>query len=78
MIDQEWLRNAAAWAQELETKEMEEKKEGFVVRDLRGVENKDGDVCRVCGSIDVHTRVYNQPTMDCVKYFRTLLALSNG
>lgn len=54
---------------------MEEKKEGFVVRDLRGVENKPGEVCRVCGSVNIHSRTYDAPTMDCIKYYRTQLAL---
>jgi hypothetical protein len=25
---------------------------------------------RVCGSADAHSKVYNKPTMDCIKYLR--------
>ena len=29
-----------------------------------------GEVCRVCGCRDVHTKLYNKPTMDCISYLR--------
>ncbi len=50
-----------------------EKKEGFIIHDRRGeVEPK--PVCRVCGSQDEHTRDYNFPTMQCIKYLREKIA----
>jgi len=32
--------------------------------------NYSGEVCRCCGSNDVHTREYNKPTMECIEYLR--------
>lgn len=29
-----------------------------------------GEVCRVCGSRDVHSRDYDKPTMDCINYLK--------
>jgi formate dehydrogenase maturation protein FdhE len=46
---------------------------GYIVHDRRGKEEIT-EVCRVCGSPEVHSKVYNQPTMDCVKYLRAELA----
>jgi len=31
------------------------------------------EVCRVCGSKEVHSTKYNQPTMGCIEHYRTLL-----
>jgi hypothetical protein len=45
---------------------------GYTVIDKRG-ENKDKkppEVCRVCGSLVVHTKDYNKPSMDCIKFLR--------
>jgi hypothetical protein len=41
----------------------------YTVNDRRGQE-KPTEVCRVCGSKDTHSREYNKPTMDCIKYLR--------
>lgn len=47
----------------------EEQKDGFVIRDRRGVEAKNPP-CRTCGSPVEHTQLYNQPTPECIKYLR--------
>lgn len=36
-------------------------------------ETKVTDVCRVCGSKDVHS-TYNKPTMECIKHLRGVIA----
>jgi hypothetical protein len=37
--------------------------------DRRGGKNpKPTEACRVCGSKEVHTREYNQPTKECMQY----------
>lgn len=43
---------------------------GYTVNDRRGG-NDSGiqEACRVCGG-PVHTREYNQPTMECIKFLR--------
>jgi hypothetical protein len=43
--------------------------EGYTVNDRRGQE-KIMEVCRVCGSKDIHTTLYNQPTMGCIEFLR--------
>lgn len=43
----------------------------YTVNDRRGTRPVD-EVCRVCGSEEVHTTNYNQPTMACVAYLRAL------
>lgn len=47
---------------------------GFTVRDRRGIEEKETP-CRVCGAPVEHTQFYNQPTMECIKYFREQIEL---
>lgn len=44
---------------------------GYTVNDRRGKEREDVEVCRVCGSKVVHSRAYEKPTFECVKFFRT-------
>ena len=29
-----------------------------------------GEVCRVCGSRDIHSREYGKPTMECIEHLR--------
>lgn len=41
----------------------------YKVEDKRG-KKKSTEVCRVCGSDTVHSKKYNNPTMDCIKYLR--------
>jgi formate dehydrogenase maturation protein FdhE len=37
------------------------------------------EVCRVCGSKDVHSTVYDKPTMGCIHFFRVeVQKLENG
>jgi len=43
--------------------------EGYTVIDRRGREEPK-EVCRVCGSPECHTTMYNQSGMDCVRYLR--------
>ncbi len=43
------------------------------INDKRG-ENKPREVCRVCGSEDVHTQDYNNPSMDCIEHLRGVIA----
>ena len=45
----------------------------YTVNDNRGKE-KPEEVCRVCGSKEVHSRTYNQPTMGCIEYYRKQLS----
>lgn len=40
--------------------------------------NKPREVCRVCGSKEVHTQQYNNATMACVAYLRVENARLNG
>lgn len=43
----------------------------YSVNDRRGKDKeKPLEACRVCGAPKVHTREYNKPTMDCIKYLR--------
>lgn len=48
--------------------------QGFTVNDRRGSAAEDtpasDEVCRICGSTEVHSREYNKPTMACVEFFR--------
>lgn len=46
--------------------------EGYTVTDRRG-EEKPQEVCRVCGSKEVHSKTYNNPTMGCIEYLRAKL-----
>ena len=46
--------------------------DGYEIRDLRGASRPTGDKCRVCGS-DEHFQDYNQPSMECVAYLRSLI-----
>lgn len=43
---------------------------GYTVNDRR-LKEKVKEVCRVCGSKKVHTKKYNDPTMECIKYLRS-------
>lgn len=44
---------------------------GYAVRDRRGGKDQEPkEACRVCGSSEVHTRDYNQPTMKCIEHLR--------
>ena len=33
----------------------------------------EGEVCRVCGSRDVHTQEYGEPTMACINYLKSII-----
>lgn len=46
---------------------------GFKVIDRRGREEPK-EVCRVCGAPECHSKQYNQPGMDCIKYLRGIIA----
>jgi hypothetical protein len=47
--------------------------EGYKINDRRGKrDDQPRECCRVCGSKDVHTSHYNQPTMGCIEYLRGL------
>ncbi|HLD91440.1 MAG TPA: hypothetical protein VI911_10600 [Patescibacteria group bacterium] len=60
-----------------ETTENKNNDQGYTVNDRRGIE-KPTEVCRVCGSGEVHTTEYNNPTMKCVDFFRkTISDLTN-
>jgi hypothetical protein len=41
----------------------------YTINDKRGKEAPK-EVCRVCGAPDAHSKTYNKPTMDCIKYLR--------
>lgn len=43
---------------------------GFKVIDRRGREEPK-EACRVCGAPECHSKAYNQPGMDCIKYLRS-------
>jgi hypothetical protein len=45
----------------------------YTVNDKRGKEPPKEN-CRVCGSTEVHSKEYNKPTMDCIKYLRSKIA----
>ncbi len=43
----------------------------YEVIDKRGGKNKPPEeACRVCGSSVAHSKTYNTPTMECIKYLR--------
>jgi len=42
----------------------------YTVTDRRGKEEPT-EVCRVCGSPEVHSRGYNFPTMKCIEFLRS-------
>lgn len=47
----------------------------YVINDRRGSNpGVIAEACRVCGAPEIHTRAYNQPTMDCIQYLRTEIA----
>lgn len=48
------------------------KERDFTVRDFRG-QKKLLKVCRVCGSSKVHSKQYNNPTMECIAYLREII-----
>lgn len=51
----------------------------YTVRDRRGGKNGEpAEACRACGSATVHTREYNQPTMDCIRDLRGQVATLDG
>lgn len=52
-----------------------EKEKSYTINDRRGLELKDGqecmdEVCRVCGSQEVHSKEYGRPTLECVRYLK--------
>lgn len=52
----------------------EENKNGYTIIDKR-YQEKPKEVCRVCGSYEVHTQNYNHPTMKCIEYLRNEIIL---
>ena len=45
----------------------------YTITDRRGLGNGQerlGEICRVCGSKEVHSKNYNTPTMECIKYLQ--------
>ena len=46
----------------------------YTIKDKRGMDEAK-EVCRVCGSSTVHTRVYNLPTMKCILFLRDRIKL---
>ncbi len=52
---------------------MKNNEKGYAVIDRRFKEKEPTEVCRVCGSKEVHSKIYNQPTMKCIEYYRELL-----
>lgn len=46
-----------------------EEREGYRIIDRRGCEEPK-EPCRVCGAPECHSREYNRPTMDCIRYLR--------
>lgn len=44
--------------------------EGYKVLDKRGEEKDKTLPCRVCGCPIEHSKDYNKPTMECIKYLR--------
>lgn len=53
----------------------EQEGRGFTVIDRRGREEPK-EVCRVCGAPEPHSKQYNQPTMDCIKYLRSQIGVA--
>ena len=52
-------------------------KNGYIVTDRRGLKQNQelpNEVCRVCGCEVVHSKQYNQPTMDCITYLRSVIS----
>lgn len=52
---------------------MSEKEKSYTITDRRGMSDNQEhpeEVCRVCGSKDVHSKKYGQPTMECIKYLQ--------
>lgn len=48
-----------------------EYKANYTVNDRRGESKEPLELpCRVCGSPTEHSKDYNKPTMDCIKYLR--------
>jgi len=45
----------------------------YTINDKRFKDEEPLEVCRVCGSREVHTREYNIPTMKCIEHYRELL-----
>ena len=53
---------------------MNEKEKGYTVTDRRGMESGQEhpeEVCRVCGSKEVHSKQYGKPTMECINFLQT-------
>jgi len=46
---------------------------GYTINDRRGLnkgQEEPNEVCRVCGSQEVHSKEYGKPTMECIEYLR--------
>jgi hypothetical protein len=45
----------------------------YTITDKRGMskgQEHPKEVCRVCGSKEVHSKKYGKPTMDCITYLK--------
>lgn len=45
----------------------------YTINDRRD-EKKSEEVCRVCGSPQVHSKEYGKPTVNCIEYLRTIIS----
>jgi len=48
----------------------------YTVIDHRTEPKTPPEACRVCGAPTVHTKNYNQPTMDCIRHLRSQLIVA--
>jgi hypothetical protein len=65
----------ATWSevQRLIKKDEEMSDKPYTITDKRGLEKGQetpNEVCRVCGSQEVHSKKYGKPTMECIKYLK--------
>ena len=49
----------------------------YKINDRRGKEPPK-EVCRICGSPQIHSREYGNPTMDCIRYLRSIISAHEG
>ncbi len=52
---------------------MNKNDKSYTIVDKRGMnegQEHPEEICRVCGSQEVHSKEYGKPTMDCIKYLK--------
>lgn len=60
---------------------MSEENKPYTITDRRGMskgQEHPNEVCRVCGSKEVHSKQYGKPTMDCITFLQNKIRELEG